>query len=109
MGGTYIVRKYIDWEKTGWNLKMLRTDNLALRKYVCRELNYDKGECSGDCDTCRYDMDTNISRTELAKIFNVSDSVIFNWENGITPVDLEDMLFYCQLAEVTLDDIVVYD
>ena len=54
-------------------------------------------------------MDTNISRTELAKIFNVSDSVIFNWENGITPVDLEDMLFYCQLAEVTLDDIVVYD
>lgn len=41
--------------------------------------------------------------------FNASDSVIFNWKNGIMPVDLEDMLFYCQLAEVTLDDIIVYD
>ena len=104
-----MARKYINWEKTGKNLQILRADNLPLRKYVCHELNYDKSECSGDCDNCKYEMDTNISRTELAKVFNVSDNVIFNWENGITPVALEDMLFYCQLAGVTLDDIVVYD
>ena len=104
-----IERKHINWVKSGKNLQILGADNISLRWYVCYVLNFDKGDCSGDCDNCRYDMDTNISRTELAKIFNVSDSVIFNWENGITPVDLEDMLFYCQLAEVTLDDIVVYD
>lgn len=104
-----MARKYINWEKTGKNLQILRADNLPLRKYVCHELNYDKSECSGYCDNCKYEMDTNISRTELAKVFNVSDNVIFNWENGITPVALEDMLFYCQLAGVTLDDIVVYD
>lgn len=104
-----IERRYINWKKTGRNLQILRADNISLRRYVCRELNYDKGECSGDCDNCKYDMDTNISRTELAKIFHVSDSVVFNWENGITPVDLEDMLFYCRLAEVALDDILVYD
>lgn len=104
-----MARKYINWEKTGKNLQILRADNLPLRKYVCHELNYAKSECSGDCDNCKYEMDTNISRTELAKVFNVSDNVIFNWENGITPVALEDMLFYCQLAGVTLDDIVVYD
>ncbi len=104
-----IERRYINWEKTGKNLQFLRADNLALRKKVCYALNYDKGECSGNCKNCKFDMDTNISRTELAKIFSVSDSVIFNWENGITPVDLEDMLFYCQIAELTLDDILVYD
>lgn len=104
-----IKRRSINWEKTGRNLQILRADNISLRRYVCRELNYDKGECSGDCDNCRFDMDTSISRTELGKVFHVSDSVVFNWENGITPVDLEDMLFYCQISEMSLEDILVYD
>lgn len=104
-----IERRYINWKKTGRNLKMLRMDNLILRRNVCYKLNYDKGECSGECEKCKYDMDTSISRAELAKIFFVTDSVITNWESGRTRVDLEAMLFYCQIAGVTLEDIIVYD
>ena len=101
-------RKYIDWQKTGKNLQLLRNDNINLRRHVCSTLNYHKGECSGECPSCKYEMDNNISRTELAKVFNVSESVIFNWENGKTPVSLEDMLFYCQIADVELPEIIVY-
>lgn len=35
-----IERKYINWEKTGKNLQILRADNISLRRYVCYELNY---------------------------------------------------------------------
>lgn len=102
-------RKYINWQKTGKNLQLLRNDNIHLRRYVCNVLNYDKGACSGECKSCKYEMDNSISRVELARIFNVSESVIFNWENGKTPVSIEDMLFYCQIAEVGLDEIIVFD
>ncbi len=54
-------------------------------------------------------MDTSISRPELAAMFHVSESVIFNWENGKTPVSLENMLFYCQLADVKLKEILVFE
>ena len=104
-----IHRKYINWKKTGKNLMLLRNDNLNLRRNVCKTLNFDKGECGGECDTCKYEMDNNISRPELAKIFNVSESVVFNWENGKTPVALDDILFYCQLAEIELLDILVFE
>ena len=103
-----IDRKRIDWKKTGKNLMFLRNDNITLRRNVCRALNLKKGECSGDCDGCRYEMDNNISRPELAKVFNVSESVVFNWETGKTPVSLEDILFYCTLADVSIDDVVVF-
>ena len=102
-------RRAIDWKKTGKQLLFLRNDNLSLRKYVCRENNYVKGECDGRCDTCKYDMDTSISRSELARVFSVTESVVFNWENGITPVSLEDMLFYCEIAGVDLKDLIVFE
>ncbi len=102
-------RRAIDWKKTGKQLLFLRNDNLSLRRYVCRENNYDKGECDGRCDTCKYDMDTSISRSELARVFSVTESVVFNWENGITPVSLEDMLFYCEIAGVDLKDLIVFE
>lgn len=101
-------RKLIDWTKTGKNLQLLRNDNIELRRTVCSSLNYDKGNCSGECDSCKFEMDNSISRTELAQLFKVSESVIFNWENGKTPVSLEDMLFYCQIAKVTLSEIIIY-
>lgn len=101
-------RQVIDWKKTGKNLQLLRNDNLDLRRYVCGTLNLEKGNCDGKCSSCKYDMDSNISRGELAKVFNVSESVIFNWESGKTPVSLEDMLFYCQIADVEMDEIIVY-
>ena len=101
-------RKLIDWQKTGKNLQLLRNDNIYLRRNVCNALNYDKGKCSRKCEECRYDMDNSISRAELARVFQVSESVVFNWENGKTPVSIEDMLFYCQIANVSLSEIIVY-
>ena len=104
-----INRKYINWKKTGKNAELLRKDNLTLRRKVCSALNSDKGNCSGICDTCKYEMDNSISRPELSQVFNVSESVIFNWENGKTPISLEDVLFYCQLAEIDIEDLLVFD
>ena len=104
-----IERKYVNWDRTGKNLEFLRCDNLNLRRNVCNLLNYDKGLCSGECEICRYEMDNSISRSELATVFNVSESVVFNWENNRTHISIEDLLFYCQLASVGIDDILVYE
>ena len=101
-------RKYIDWKKTGKTLQLLRHDNINLRRYVCNRLNFKKGNCSGSCNDCKYEMDSVISRSELAHVFNVSESVIFKWESGKTSVSFEDMLFYSQIAEVPLLDLVVF-
>ena len=92
-----IVRRTIDWEKTGRNLQILRMDNLTLRRQVCFELNFEKGECEGNCSACRFDMDASISRAELAAVFHTSD------------IDLEDMLLYCRISGVALEDILVYE
>ncbi len=103
-----IERKFIDWKKTGTNLRLLRNDNIDLRRYICRELKFDENNCSGDCASCKYDMDASISRNELAEVFNVSESVVFNWESGRTPVSLDDLVFYTQVAKVDLFDILVF-
>lgn len=102
-------RRMVDWTKTGRNLQLLRNDNIDLRRTVCRELNLDKGECSGECETCRFEMDKSISRAELAKVFSVSESVIFNWESGKTPVSIEDILLYCDVCKADLWDIIVFE
>ena len=85
-----LKRKFIDWSNTAKNLKLLRRNNLNLRRFVCSQLNYDKGECSGDCDICNFDMDESISQLELAKVFNVSESMIVNWENNKSRPQLDD-------------------
>lgn len=103
-----IRRQFIDWNKTGRNLQLLREDNLNLRRCVCGALKHDKQSCSGDCNGCRYEMDNHISRRELSDVFGVSESVIFNWENGRTAVDYEDLLFYAQLSDCDLKDFVVF-
>lgn len=103
-------RKYvIDWKKTSKNLYLLRKDNITLRKRVCKELALHLEECSENCDECRYEMDNSISRAELAEVFNVSESVINNWERNKTMVSYEDLLFYCQLADVSIDEVVVFE
>ena len=103
-----LARDRIDWRKTGKNLQLLRSDNLSLRRKVCASFRLERGNCDGNCAACKYDMDTSISRAELALVFHVSESVIFNWENGKTPVSLEDLLFYGKIAEVDLKDVVVF-
>lgn len=89
-------------------MQLLREDNIELRRAVCGALKHDKGECSGECGDCRYEMDNHISRKELAQVFGVSESIIFNWENGRTAVDYENLLFYAQLSKMKLTDIVVF-
>ncbi|MDE7296682.1 MAG: helix-turn-helix domain-containing protein [Clostridia bacterium] len=107
-----VIRKFIDWDATGNKLFRLRSDNSHLRRYVCSMLKKNTNKCNsktGDCETCedKY-MDKNISRSELAQVFGVSDSVINNWETGRTEIGIEDLLFYCQIAQVSLEDILVY-
>ena len=103
-----IRRQFIDWKKTGKNLQLLREDNVDLRRCVCAALNQDKSDCSGACADCKYEMDNHISRNELAAVFGVSESVIFNWENGRTEVDYENLLFYAQLSKQEVKDIVIF-
>ena len=103
-----IRRKYIDWDKTGKRLRNLRTGNTSLRRYVCWALRFDEGNCSGDCGNCEYEMDSSISRNELATVFQTTESVIFNWENGKTSPELEDLIMYAEICGVRLEDIIVY-
>ena len=104
-----LERRYIDWKRTGKKLLSLRNHNPHLRRYTCWLLQFGKGECGGDCETCEFEMDSRISRAELAEVFRTSESVIFNWENGVTPVSLEDLLYYCRLCRVELADLLVYE
>ncbi|MDE7452872.1 MAG: helix-turn-helix domain-containing protein [Clostridia bacterium] len=103
-----IQRKFIDWKKTGRSLQLLREDNIELRRCVCGALKHDKGDCGGVCADCRYEMDNHISRKELSEVFGVSESVIFNWENGRSEVDYENLLFYAQISKKELSEIVVF-
>ncbi len=106
-----IVRSFIDWEATGNKLFRLRSDNPHLRKYVCSVLKKDTDKCKGDgnCENCK-DMyvDKSISRPELAEVFGVGESVINNWETGRTQIGIEDLLFYCQIAQVEIEDILIF-
>ena len=101
-------RQFIDWKKTGKNLQLLREDDIKLRRFVCSALKHGGGDCFGNCESCRFEMDSHISRKELGDVFGVSESKIFNWENGRTPVALEDMLFYAQISEKDLSDILIF-
>ena len=106
-----IARDFIDWKATGYRLQRLRDDNETLRRFVCGALYMDSDKCrsgKGDCANCREsEMDREISRSELAEVFGVTESVIFNWETGRTPLPVEELLFYCKITGVRLEDILV--
>ena len=105
-----IERKFVNWEKTSKNLKMLRNDNLSLRRYVCFVLKTGRKDCDGlNCLNCKFDMDTSISQAELAKVFNVSESMVANWENNRSQPSIDDLLFYAQICDLDLKDIIVFD
>ncbi len=107
-----ITRRNIDWQATGYNLKLLRCDNIQLRKTVCRELSMSltKGHlCKTlDCDHCT-NMDNQISQAELAVVMKVSDSMVANWETNRTIPTLEDLLMYCELCNISPRDVVVFE
>ncbi|MDE7379711.1 MAG: helix-turn-helix domain-containing protein [Clostridia bacterium] len=103
-----VKRKFIDWEKTAKNLKLLRQDNINLRRFVCGELNRDKGNCAGVCEACRFEMDHSISQLEISKVFNVSESMIVNWENNKSRPQLDDLIFYSQICGIDLYDVIIF-
>ncbi|MBQ8374794.1 MAG: helix-turn-helix transcriptional regulator [Clostridia bacterium] len=101
-------RKFVDWEKTAKNLRLLRRDDLALRRFVCRALRVKRGECEGeDCKNCKFEMDHSISQAELAEVFCVSENIVVNWENNKSRPSLDDLLFYCQICGKDLFEVVV--
>lgn len=104
-----IRRRRINWEKTGINLQLLRSDNLNLRRFCCRQLRYDSGNCSGECDSCIFEMDHSISRSELATVFNVSDNMIVNWESGKSKPTIEDLMLYADICGLDLFDIILFE
>ncbi len=108
-----ISRKFIDWKATGYQLFQLRNENIALRRYVCSNLKKGTDKCKNeeekDCSSCNVIyMDRNISRPELAEVFGVSEALINNWETARSHIDIEDLLFYCQIAQVKLEEILVF-
>lgn len=81
---------------------------MNLRRYVCYVLKYGDAKCTGECETCKFDMDNNISQSELAKVFNVSTSMIANWENCKSKPSLEDLILYSEICGTDLYDILVF-
>ncbi|MCI8912355.1 MAG: helix-turn-helix transcriptional regulator [Clostridia bacterium] len=110
-----ICGKSIDWVRTGKNLEYLRRHNVKLIKKVCaycRSREDSKTYCEGGkkCDTCTFDMDNHISRSELARtVVGWSDSQVANWEDARSVISIEDLFIYCQLCEITLEDILIFD
>ena len=103
-----IKREFIDWKKTGQNLKLLRNDNLNLRRYVCFVLKGAKQECDLNCYECKFDMDPSISQKELSQVFNVSESMVANWESCRSIPSLEDLIFYSKICKLDLMDVIVF-
>ncbi len=103
-----LQRSYVNWQKTAVNLRLLRQDNINLRRYVCGVLRVKNGVCDGaNCADCKFEMDNSISRAELAAVFNVTESVVFNWENGKSLPTLDDLMFYAQICKLDLFDVVI--
>ncbi len=105
-----IKKKSIDWEETGKNLQRLRERNFELTRYACFICHYDEADCDGECETCSFekDLDRRITREELAKVFEVTDAVINNWETGRTAIPLEELYMYCEIIGKPFEEILVF-
>ena len=110
---------YIDYEYVGRKLCDLRQSNSNLLKYVCYSLNEERlanvdkwdassAVCTRDmkCDDCHRPVEREVSQNELARVLGVSKTMVSNWESGRTSVDLCYLLAYCELCDVTLEEIV---
>ena len=101
--------KTIDWGKTLKHLKLLREGNVSLKKYCCKALHLKEANCSGECDTCKYDMDNHISQQELAEVMKVDKSRLINLENGKCILRIEELLFYCEACNLPIEEILVFE
>ncbi|MCX4384166.1 MAG: helix-turn-helix transcriptional regulator [Clostridia bacterium] len=102
-----IKTPYIDWNATADNLKLLRCDNIPLRRHVCNALGTSRGNCGGDCDKCTFDMDMHVSQKELARVMGVTEHMIINWESGRSKPRLEYLLMYAMLCETDFTNVIV--
>lgn len=109
-----LERVEVDWKKTGKILSDLRRWDPNLRRYACEKLNarrHKNGEeaCDGTlCDKCQsYNMEAIVSQEELGHIFEVSKSVIVNWESGRTQPRIEDLLYYEKISKKELKELLV--
>ena len=102
-----IKKPYIDWTATGDNLRLLRSDNITLRKYVFYTLGTAHGDCCGDCDACVFDMDTHISQKELARVMGVTEHMVINWETARSKPRLEHLLMYAKICKLDIFKVVV--
>lgn len=107
-------RRIINWEMTGKNLEYLRRHNINLIKKVCeycRTQENSSNPCEGGekCKSCTFNMDNHISRSELARaVAGWTENQIANWEDARSVISLEDLLMYCHLCEMELEDIIIY-
>ena len=105
-----IEYRAVNWKDTGRNLQNLRLNNYNLRKYVCWQLSSGRNNCSGECETCRLDMDNHISQSELARVFYLdNESRIVNWEKGRARPTISDLLFYAEICGIPLEQVLVFE
>ena len=105
-----IEYRAVNWKDTGRNLQNLRLNNYNLRKYVCWQLSSGRNNCSGECETCKLDMDNHISQSELARIFYLdNESRIVNWEKGRARPTISDLLFYAEICGIPLEQVLVFE
>lgn len=97
----------VDWDATAKNLAYLRTSNDNLKRNVCRILNKD---CAGSCLKCspinRINM--RVEQKELGEVFFTGSTTIANWENGRSKPSIEQILYYKELCETELDQILIF-
>ncbi len=100
-------REYIDWVKTGKKLEGIRKRNETFIKNICYLTKGARGDCDQKCEGC-LDMDSYISRAEVASVFYVSENIIQNWESGETPLPVDELLYYSKLSGLDIFDILVF-
>lgn len=104
-----VTRPSVDWTTTGRKLCDLRLHDYKFRKAVCSILRND-GACCRDCSTCdKLSMDHHVTQDELAKVMNVSSSVVHNWESGRSEPHLEYLLWYSELAGCNIYDLLIFE
>ena len=54
-------------------------------------------------------MENHISLNELSSaVVGLSDAQVANWEDARSIISIEDLYVYCQLCDLTLEDIIVF-
>lgn len=105
-GDMEIKKRCVDWQKTAAKLRWLREHDLTFKRNVCDLLELNRDKCCADCANCNIYETRSISRQKLAEAFCVHADTIIMHEYSLLRVPMEDLLFYAQLAETIVENIV---